>query len=157
LLSRSLDTDISAPLAAWGVTLLRVGAGGLIFYIHGWHKLVTGLTFLREGGTWQLVEEIGGMHFPVPVVAAFAATGVQLVCSLFLILGFGTRLSAAVLTVVLGGAIAQNLIAGRDPQLAVLYMLVAAAFIFVGGGRCSVDARLAARERREGARHSPAP
>ena len=139
LLRRSLDADSSSTAAAWGVLLLRGGAGTLIFYIHGWHKLEGGLDYLRHGTPWQLAKEVGEMHFPAPVASAFAATAVQFLCAPALALGLCTRLSAVVLTGVLGVAIAQNLLTDRDPQLAILYTLVVAAFALLGGGRFSLD------------------
>ncbi len=42
----------------------------------------------------------------------------------------------------LGGAILQNLLAGRDPQLAILYTLVVVTLVIMGGGRYSLDAKL---------------
>jgi uncharacterized membrane protein YphA (DoxX/SURF4 family) len=136
----SLDADPGSRAAAWGWLLLRFASGALIFYIHGWHKLAVGLDWLRHGTPWILATEIAEMGIPFPAANAFAATAVQFVCAPLLAVGLFTRLNAALLTAVLGGAIAQNLLAGRDPQLAVLYTLVAASFILLGGGRRSLDA-----------------
>lgn len=41
----------------------------------------------------------------------------------------------------LSGAILQNLLAGRDPQLAILYTLVVVSLAIAGGGRYSLDAK----------------
>jgi len=46
---------------------------------------------------------------------------------------------------VLGVAIVQNMLASRDPQLAILYMLVVLALAMMGGGRLSVDEWLIGR------------
>ena len=81
------------------------------------------------------------MHFPAPVASAFAATFLQFLCSPLLALGLFTRLNAALLTGTLSVAILQNLLAGRDPQLAILYVLVLLSLVFLGGGRFSLDAR----------------
>lgn len=89
------------------------------------------------------------MGVPAPALAAFAATAVQLICAPLLAIGLFTRLNSALLTAVLAGAIAQNLMAARDPQLAILYTLNVAAFILLGGGRFSVDARLFSRSRKK--------
>ena len=43
-------------------------------------------------------------------------------------------------------AILQNLLAGRDPQLALLYVIVLLSLIFLGGGRFSLDAALFPRK-----------
>jgi uncharacterized membrane protein YphA (DoxX/SURF4 family) len=147
-LLNTLNADAGGRAAAWGILGLRAGTGLLIFYFHGWHKLEGGLAFLRDGTPWRLAEEVTGMHFPAPLASAFAATAVQFIFAPLLAAGVLTRISAAILTTVLSVAVVQNILAGRDPQLAVLYTLVVAAFIFVGGGRFSVDARLAIRARR---------
>lgn len=122
--------------------MLRVVAGGLIFYIHGWHKLEEGVAYVRSGTPWRLAEEIAEMHFPFPLVSAFAATAVQFFCAPMFAVGFLTRINAAVLTGVLSVAILQNHLANRDPQLAILYTVIVAAFVLIGGGRHSVDAKL---------------
>lgn len=148
ILSCTLDPDAGSRLAVGGLLGLRAATGLLIFYIHGWHKLEGGLAFLRDGTPWRLAEEVAEMHFPAPLASAFAATAAQFILAPLLAVGVFTRVSAAILTTVLSVAIAQNILAGRDPQLALLYTLVVAAFIFIGGGRISVDAWLAARTRR---------
>jgi len=82
------------------------------------------------------------MHFPAPFPSAVAATLVQFICSLFVIVGLYTRINAALLICALSGAILQNLLAGRDPQLAILYMLVVVTLMLIGGGRFSLDKKL---------------
>jgi uncharacterized membrane protein YphA (DoxX/SURF4 family) len=64
------------------------------------------------------------MNFPAAVPSAFAATLVQFICSLFLVAGCFTRVNAALLTGTLSGAILQNVLPHRDPQLAMLYAVV---------------------------------
>jgi len=141
LLRKSLDTDPSAPMAAWGHLILRAAIGVMIFYVHGLHKLEGGLAYLQHGTPWVLAQEVAGMHFPAPVASAFAATFLQFVCSPLVAVGLFTRLNAALLTWTLSVAIRQNLLAGRDPQLAILYVIVLLSLVFLGGGRFSLDAR----------------
>ena len=117
----------------------------MIFYIHGWHKLEGGFAYLQHGTPWKLAQEVAEMHFPAPLVSAFAATIVQFVCSPFVAIGCFTRLNAALLTATLSVAILQNLLAGRDPQLAILYVLVLLSLVFLGGGRFSLDALVSRR------------
>lgn len=126
----------------WGLLMLRVAAAVMIFYIHGWHKLEGWIAYEREGTPWKLAEEVAAMHMPAPMMAAWLATMVQFISSLFLIAGFLTRLNSTLLVGVLGVAIVQNLLASRDPQLAILYTLVVLALAIMGGGRFSVDAWL---------------
>lgn len=133
------STDLATSL---GILLLRAVTGLMIFYIHGWHKLLGGIAYLRDGAPWVLVEEIEAMNFPAPLASAFAATVAQLFCGLLLAIGLGTRLCGLVLTGTLSVAILQNLLAGRDPQLVLLYSLNVAALALLGGGRFSLDARL---------------
>jgi putative oxidoreductase len=64
------------------------------------------------------------------------------VCAPLIALGLFTRMNAALLTGTLSVAILQNLLAGRDPQLALLYAIVLLSLIFLGGGRFSLDAKL---------------
>jgi len=142
LFIKSLDADAGSAATAGGLLFLRGVVGGIIFYVHGWHKLEGGIEWLRTGARWPLAEEVAAMHFPAPVASAFAATAVQFLCAPLLSLGFCTRLNAAALTAVLGVAIAQNVGAHRDPQLAVLYTVVVAALVLLGGGQFSLDTKL---------------
>lgn len=145
LLKASLGTDSNSPAVACGHLVFRVTIGLMIFYIHGWHKLEGWISYLQHGTPWKLVEEVAGMHFPAPLASAVAATLVQFICSLFIVVGLFTRINAALLLGALAGAVLQNLLADRDPQLAILYSLAVLTIVFVGGGRYSLDARLSGR------------
>ncbi len=142
LLKASLNADTQNLPAAVGHLALRAAAGLMIFYIHGWHKLEGGIAYLQYGTPWKLAEEVAEMHFPAPVASAFAATVVQFVSAPLLAVGLFTRINAILLTATLSVAILQNIVAGRDPQLAILYVLVMASLAFLGGGKFSLDARL---------------
>ena len=72
----------------------------------------------------------------------------QFVCAPLIVMGLLTRLSAVLLTGTLSVAILQNLLAGRDPQLAILYVLVMMSLVFLGGGKYSLDAWLITRGQR---------
>lgn len=148
LLKKSLEVQPNGVAATYGNLILRASAGVMIFYVHGWHKLEGGLAYLREGAPWKLAEEVAAMGFPAPIVSAFAATIVQFVCAPLLAVGLLTRLNAALLTGALSVAILQNLLADRDPQLAILYTLIMLTMVFWGGGRFSLDARLISKTER---------
>jgi uncharacterized membrane protein YphA (DoxX/SURF4 family) len=120
----------------------------MVFYIHGLHKLEGGLAYLQHGTSWTLLKEVSEMHVPAPLISAFVATIVQFVCSPLVAVGFFTRLNAVLLTGTLSVAILQNLLAGRDPQLAFLYVIVLLSLVFLGGGRFSLDARRRVEVRR---------
>jgi uncharacterized membrane protein YphA (DoxX/SURF4 family) len=125
----------------FGHFFLRVSAGIMIFYIHGLHKLEGWIAYVQHGTPWTLAEEVAGMHMPAPLASAVLATLVQFICSLFIVVGWFTRINAALLVCALSGAILQNLLAGRDPQLAILYTLVIVTLVFMGAGKYSLDAR----------------
>jgi len=148
LLRKSLTVDPNSLPAGLGHLFLRVSAGLMIFYIHGWHKLEGWIAYLQHGTPWKLEEEVAGMHFPAPLASAVAATLVQFICSPFIVVGLFTRINATLLLCALSGAILQNLLAGRDPQLAILYSLVVLTLIFLGSGKYSLDAKLLAKAER---------
>ena len=141
-LKKSLTVEPNSAAATFGHLFLRISGGLMIFYIHGWHKLEGWIAYLQHGTPWKLAEEVAGMHVPAPMASAVAATVAQFICSLFLVVGLFTRINATLLVGLLGGAILQNLLAGRDPQLAVLYTLIVLVLAFLGGGRFSLDAKL---------------
>lgn len=141
LFKKPLDANQNSSAVTWGHFMLRVSAGFMIFYIHGLHKLEGGIANIRDGTPWKLVEEVAGMHAPAPVASAWAATIIQFVCSLFVVAGLFTRLNAVLLIGALSGAILQNLLADRDPQLAILYTLVVVTIVLMGGGRFSLNKR----------------
>ena len=154
LLIKSLTVEPNGAAATFGHLFLRISSGLMIFYIHGWHKLEGWITYLQNGTPWKLAEEVAGMHFPAPLASAVAATIVQFICSLFIIIGLFTRINAILLFGALSGAIVQNLLAGRDPQLAILYTLVVLTLAFIGGGRISLDAKLFAQAEQSTLRNS---
>ncbi|HEX7651982.1 MAG TPA: DoxX family protein [Verrucomicrobiae bacterium] len=120
---------------------LRLATGGMIFYRHGWHKLTGGIAWWRHGTPWPLLADVQSMHLPAAAWQAWAATIVQLICPVGLMLGWFTRVHAALLTGVLAGAVLQNWLTQRDAQLAELYLLLAAVLIGLGGGPWSLDTR----------------
>ena len=142
LLKESMAVESTGSVYAWGQFILRVAVGLMIFYIHGWHKLRGGLNYLHDGTPWNLADEVAAMRLPSPISLAFTATIVQLVCSVFLITGLLTRLNAVLLTATLGVAVVQNILARRNPQLPILYVLILLTMIFLGGGSFSLDAMI---------------
>lgn len=147
----SLTVHPEGWIVSVGQLILRVAVGLMIFYVHGLHKLEGGIAYVRKGTPWPLIEDVAGMHFPAPVANAWAATIIQFICSLFIVAGLFTRINAVLLAGALSGAILQNLLARRDPQLAILYTLVIVSLVFMGGGRFSLDAR---RFNKDNSRHA---
>ena len=142
LFKKSLLVEPNGTAASVGHLFLRVTTGLMIFYIHGLHKLEGWIAYLQHGTPWTLAEEVAGMHAPAPLASAVAATLVQFICSLFIVVGLFTRINAALLFCTLSGAILQNLLTGRDPQLAILYTITVTTLVLIGGGKYSLDARV---------------
>src|SRR6266404_5694995 len=74
LLKKSLAAEPNGAAATFGHLFLRISAGLMIFYIHGWHKLEGWIAYLQNGTPWKLAGEIAGMHFPAPLASAVVAT-----------------------------------------------------------------------------------
>jgi len=126
---------------AVAVTLLRVGYSSMVLAFHGWHKVPEAINHFRSNEPWKLVEEIDAMGVPMATFHATVATAIQVISPILLALGLWTWACSLLLTAVLMGAAAQNISADRDPQLAILYMLVAFYFFGFGPGPWSLDAR----------------
>ena len=141
-LSHCLRPSPASAVVDAANVLFRVSLGGLIFFIHGLHKLRGAIARLRRGQPWPLEKEVAEIHAPFPFASALAATIVQFVGGLLLILGLATRPAALVLVMTLGVAIYQNIVTRRDPQLAALYVLGVATLALWGGGSHSLDALL---------------
>jgi putative oxidoreductase len=142
LISGWLRPSAASASADFANALFRISLGGLIFSVHGLHKLKGALVFLRDGQPWPLEKEVAEIHAPFPFASALAATLVQFIGGILLILGLATRPTALILTVTLGVAVYQNFATRRDPQLAVLYVLGVAMLAIWGGGHYSLDAVL---------------
>jgi uncharacterized membrane protein YphA (DoxX/SURF4 family) len=142
VLNRTQSVPPATPAGAWGLLVLRVTTGLLLCYFHGWHKLLGAIEHLIYGHPWKLLEEVAELHLPAPLISALAATAAQLGCAALLIPGWFTRVNALLLAGVLSMALLQNLLAGRDPQLAALYLINLVALTLLGGGRFSLDAVL---------------
>lgn len=76
-----------------------------------------------------------------PELSLYLAVFAELICSVLLILGLGTRLAALPLFITM--AVAFFIVHGTDPfserELAFCYMIIYAVFIYSGAGKYSVD------------------
>lgn len=121
-----------------GLTVLRVFAGLSMGLAHGYGKLPV---------SDQFVEGVAGMGFPMPEVFAWAAALAECVGGLLLAAGLLTRTSALF---ILGTMVVAAFIThGGDPfgkkEMALLYGCICIAFLFIGGGRFSIDFALRRR------------
>ncbi|MCJ8504116.1 DoxX family protein [Kocuria flava] len=128
-----------------GLTLLRVVLG-TTFLLHGWQKVDE----WTVAGTQAAFAQMG---VPAAQAAAPAVAVLELAGGILLVLGLGTRVVAALLALVmLGALVLVHLPAGffaADGGIELVLLLAAAAALFAlaGAGRWSADAALAARRR----------
>ena len=112
--------------------IARVGIGALML-VHGLPKMVA----LFSGDPVQF-PSIMGMSAGLSLALAVFA---EVVCSILLIVGFGTRLASVPLIITM--VIAVFIIHGADPfakqEMALHYLLVYIVLLFTGSGKYSVD------------------
>lgn len=141
---RSSALTGSTP-ASTGLTVLRVVLG-ITFLLHGWQKF----TEWTIAGTQASFAEMG---VPLAEVAAPAVAVLELAGGALLVLGLATRVVAALLALVmLGALVLVHLPAGffaADGGIELVLLLTAASLLFAlaGAGRWSVDHLIAAKRR----------
>jgi putative oxidoreductase len=115
-----------------GLLVLRIGAGGLLFFGHGLPKLIH----------WS--DRVHKFANPIglgPEVSFSLVVFAEVVCALAVLLGLATRLAAApVIFFLLVGAFVQN---GAEPfsdkELALVYLVPFVALTLTGGGHYALD------------------
>jgi putative oxidoreductase len=123
-----------------GLLLLRV-ATGLVFFMHGWQKLIDqGISATQSG--------FDMMGAPLPDVTAVIVTFVELIGGAFLIAGALTRIVGVLLAIDMAGAffivhVENGFFASNGGfELVLLLGLAALSLVIAGPGRYSVDAML---------------
>ncbi len=115
-----------------GLLLIRIIQGGFMLLFHGWGKL-SNFSTLAEA-------------FPDPLgmgakASLILAIGAEVICSIAVIIGFGTRIAAFPLVITM--LVAAFLVHGDDPfskkEFAMVYAIPFLLLIFSGAGRFSVD------------------
>ena len=122
-------------LHSLGLLVLRIGAGGMMAAGHGWGKLVA---FGDLAGKFPDPIGVGSQLSLALVVFA------ELLCSIFVVLGLATRLTAFPPFFTM--AVAAFVIHADDPwakkELAFLYAVSFLTLMLAGGGRYSLDSML---------------
>jgi len=123
-----------------GLLLLRVGFG-LGIARHGYGKVF-------EGGATSMVEGVGKMGFPVPVVFAWAAALSEFAGGVLMALGLATRVAALFVAATM--ATAAFVHHAQDPlsvkELALAYFTASCTILFTGPGLFSLDRLLGNRK-----------
>ncbi|HQW88139.1 MAG TPA: DoxX family protein [Flavobacteriales bacterium] len=123
----------SEPLGEdFGLLLLRVSAGGGMFWLHGWPKL---MRFSERMDSFADPFGIGPAASLVLIVLA------EVLCSALVILGLWTR--AALIPLLIAMGVVVFMIDAGEPlkerELALFYLLSFTALLFTGSGRYSID------------------
>jgi putative oxidoreductase len=121
----------------FGLLLLRVGYGLSFAILHGYDKITGGTK------TWEWLGSqmsVIGIDF-LPVFWGFMAAFAEFVCALFLVIGFLTRPAALLLAFTMLIAILYHISNGEGFAHALEAFTVFVAFIVMGAGKYSLDAR----------------
>ncbi len=115
-----------------GLLILRLGVGLMMLMAHGWGKLV-GFGDLAS----RFPDPLGVGSTTSLILAVFA----EVICSLLLIVGLGTRFAAVPLLITM--LVAAFVVHADDPwgkqEFALLYAIPFLTLIFTGGGRFALD------------------
>lgn len=115
-----------------GLLLLRIGAGGLLFFGHGLPKLLN----------WN--ERASRFGNPIglgPEVSFSLVVFAEVVCALAVALGLATRVAAGpiVFFLLIAGLVHHGADPWRERELAFAFLVPFAALILTGGGHFALD------------------
>lgn len=122
------------------IAILRIGAGASLAWFHGWPGLKGGYQFLWQEQPWEWVKVLDQAQVPVPHLVAPAIALVVAAVALSWILGFVTRLFAALFIPVVIATIVtahRSGLPGLEPGM--LYLAVAFTLLLFGSGNVSLD------------------
>lgn len=130
-------------IARWGFLPLRVFAGLVMAFGHGWPKLV-------GGKADKIADKVATWGWPLPDLFAWSAVLSEFAGGLLLAVGLGVRFVSPFVAVTM--LVAAFVVHGDDPfgkkELAFLYFFIFLSFGLRGAGELSVDSWLAKRPRR---------
>jgi uncharacterized membrane protein YphA (DoxX/SURF4 family) len=111
-----------------GLLILRVGMAVVIAGYHGWHQALAGWNFFWKKEPWSLLDVLGSYGLPVPQVVAVITVLILVLCSLGLLFGILSRLSAALLLAV---AIAGIVLTFFEPMAEKFWLYGIMAFVLL--------------------------
>ena len=131
--------------ASLGLLILRLGAGGMLVFGHGWGKL---LAFADKSQGFP--DPLGIGHLP----SMAGTVGAEVVCAALVAVGLATRLAAlpVVFTMVVAGFVVNAGAPWGEKELAAIYLVPFLALVFTGPGAYSLDAKIAGSSRGRGKR-----
>ena len=129
-----LTTNSNYP--SYGLLILRVTAGLLMVYNHGWGKITAGQEKWDRLG--HALTDIIGFEF-LSTFFGFMAAFSESVCALLIVFGFFTRPASILLLFTMFVASINHLIDGELPELAIIYFAVTLVLILNGSGKFSLD------------------
>lgn len=123
----------SEPIAEeFGYLMLRVSAGGTMFWQHGWPKL---MHFSERMDSFADPFGLGSALSLVLIVFA------EVICAALVVLGLWTR--AALIPLIIGMAVIAFMVKGdadfREKELALVYLFAFVTLLFTGSGRFAID------------------
>ena len=126
----------------YGWLFLRAGIGAMIFGLHGYARIGKLYNYFVLGQTWTFVGLVQRIGFPMPAFFAVASALVEAICSILLILGFGTRWAALLLAINMAVATGFELNkGGGGAELPGVYLVALIALALGGSGKYALDAR----------------
>jgi len=133
------DANLPGSLAAAiGLLVLRLGAGGLMLFAHGWGKLAN---FGERAANFRDPIGLG------PELSLTLTVFSEVVCAGLVMLGLATRLASIPLVITM--AVIVFIVHGNDPfrqqELPLLFGLAFLALLFTGPGKLSLDALISKR------------
>lgn len=132
-LNSIFDPGSHTNLASAGLLILRIFAGAFMLFNHGAGKL----TRLLGDGPVKFSDPIGIGPEASLALAAFA----EVICAVFVVFGFATRLSALPLVITM--MVAAFIAHAGDPlgskELPLLFGAIFIAFALTGAGKFSID------------------
>lgn len=123
----------SEPISEdFGYLVLRLGAGGTMFWQHGWPKL---LAFGERVDSFADPFGLGPAFSLILILVA------EVLCSALIVLGLWTRIAS--IPLIIGMAVIVFMVKGaavfEEKELAAVYLVAFTTLLFTGSGRFAID------------------
>jgi uncharacterized membrane protein YphA (DoxX/SURF4 family) len=122
------------------IAILRIGAGAMLMYFHGWTAAMGAYQFLWKEQAWDWVKTFSDAGLPQPTLLAPAVAIVVAAVAAAWITGFLTRLFAVVFMPIVATFLMLAPKAGAIfIEAAWLYLIIAFTLLLFGSGAISLD------------------